>query len=341
MDPVRNPYAPGAGQRPPELAGRDDELAAFEVVLERVSPRPAGPLDRAHRPARRRQDRTCSTQPAALRSVVAGAGGKLEARPDQPLRWPLAAALHVAIRELSGVPSSESRHVLGVLKSFAQRRRRAGSRHKGDVGPDGGRSADRRGRGSRASMSRRSSAGQIPATSEIDLVELLVDIAGLAAGSGRGVALFIDEMQDVGPQDVSRAVRGLPRTVPATAAARPRRRRVCRTSRSVLAASKSYSERLFRYHRIDRLDRGAADARAALPARDEDADFDDEALEAMYAATSGYPYFIQAYGKVAWDVAPRSPDHRRRRQGRRTPGRSRARRGFLRIPVRARHSGRA
>ena len=38
MDPVRNPYAPGAGQRPPELAGRDRELAAFEVVLERVSP---------------------------------------------------------------------------------------------------------------------------------------------------------------------------------------------------------------------------------------------------------------------------------------------------------------
>ena len=37
MDPIRNPYAPGAGQRPPELAGRDQELAAFDVVLERVS----------------------------------------------------------------------------------------------------------------------------------------------------------------------------------------------------------------------------------------------------------------------------------------------------------------
>ena len=37
MDPIRNPYAPGAGQRPPELAGRDEQLAAFEVVLERVA----------------------------------------------------------------------------------------------------------------------------------------------------------------------------------------------------------------------------------------------------------------------------------------------------------------
>ena len=37
MDPVRNPYAPGAGQRPPELAGRDAELSAFDVVLERIA----------------------------------------------------------------------------------------------------------------------------------------------------------------------------------------------------------------------------------------------------------------------------------------------------------------
>jgi len=37
MDPVRNPYAPGAGQRPPELAGRDTELSAFDVVLERIA----------------------------------------------------------------------------------------------------------------------------------------------------------------------------------------------------------------------------------------------------------------------------------------------------------------
>src|SRR6478609_5666888 len=39
MDPVRNPYAPGAGQRPPELAGRDIELSAFDVVLERMGHR--------------------------------------------------------------------------------------------------------------------------------------------------------------------------------------------------------------------------------------------------------------------------------------------------------------
>jgi hypothetical protein len=76
---------------------------------------------------------------------------------------------------------------------------------------------------------------------------------------------------------------------------------------AVLSASKSYSERLFRYARIDRLDRPAADRALRAPAIDEDADWSDDALAEMYAATTGYPYFVQAYGKAAWDVAPRSP----------------------------------
>jgi hypothetical protein len=75
----------------------------------------------------------------------------------------------------------------------------------------------------------------------------------------------------------------------------------------VLSASKSYSERLFRYSRIDRLERTAADAALELPAEEEGAGFTSEALEAMYAATGGYPYFIQAYGKAVWDLAPASP----------------------------------
>ena len=87
MDPVRNPYAPGAGQRPPELAGRDEQLAAFDVTLERV----------AHgRPERsvvltglRGVGKTVLLN--ALRSAAVRADwgtGKLEARPDQPLRRP-------------------------------------------------------------------------------------------------------------------------------------------------------------------------------------------------------------------------------------------------------------
>ena len=35
MDPVRNPFAPGAGTPPPELAGRDEVLEAARIALER------------------------------------------------------------------------------------------------------------------------------------------------------------------------------------------------------------------------------------------------------------------------------------------------------------------
>ena len=113
-------------------------------------------------------------------------------------------------------------------------------------------------------------------------------------------------MQDIGPDDVSAlcaacheiSQQGLPLVV--VGAGLPH-------VPAVLSAAKSYSERLFRFARIDRLERAAADVALQVPAREEDADFTDDALAAMYRATGGYPYFVQAYGKVAWDVAPRSP----------------------------------
>src|SRR6476620_1933235 len=141
---------------------------------------------------------------------------------------------------------------------------------------------------------------------EIDLVELLTDLGGLAADRGLGVAVFIDEMQDLGPDDVSAlcaacheiSQSGLPLIV--VGAGLPH-------LPAVLSAAKSYSERLFGYQRIDRLDRDAADLALRVPAEAEEASYDEEALAALYSATGGYPYFIQAYGKTVWDLAPRSP----------------------------------
>jgi hypothetical protein len=293
VDPVRNPYAPGAGQRPPELAGRDAELKAFDVVLERVS---------RGRPERsvvltglRGVGKTVLLNAMRSAAVRRGWGtGKLEARPDQPLRRPLAAALHLAIRELASKHKDEERHVLGVLKAFAQREPRASKPSK---------VSDRWQPGIDVpAVSGRADSGDI----EIDLVELLADVAGLAADAGSGVAIFIDEMQDLMPDDVSAlcaschevSQQGSPLVV--VGAGLPH-------LPAVLSASKSYSERLFRYARIDRLERDAADAALRRPARDEDADFTDDALDVMYASTAGYPYFVQAYGKVAWDVAPATP----------------------------------
>ena len=288
MDPIRNPYAPGAGQRPPELAGRDAELAAFDVLLERVS---------RGRPERsvvltglRGVGKTVLLNALRSSAVRRGWGtGKLEARPDQSIRRPLAGALHLAVRELSGGNRDEAAHVLGVVKSFAQREAGAKGR-QWQPGIDV------------PAVPGRADSGDI----EIDLVELFSDIAGLAGDSGHGVAVFVDELQDLGPDDVSAlcaacheiSQRSLPLVV--VGAGLPH-------LPTVLSASKSYSERLFRYARIDRLDRAAHDLALQAPAREEDAAFTDDALAAMYEATGGYPYFVQAYGKVAWDVAPRSP----------------------------------
>ena len=291
MDPIRNPYAPGAGQRPPELAGRDEQLRAFEVVLERVA------RDRPERSliltGLRGVGKTVLLNALRSSAVRTGWGtGKLEARPDQRLRRPLSSALHTAVRELGHPQSEDVEHVLGVIKSFAQR----------DAGHDA-KLRDRWNPGIDAPAVRgRADSGDI----EIDLVELLSDVGGLASDVGKGVAVFIDEMQDLGPDDVSALCAScheigqasLPVIV--VGAGLPH-------LPAVLSASKSYSERLFRYQRIDRLDREAADHALSAPAKEEGAEFTPEALEAMFAATGGYPYFIQAYGKEVWEQAPRSP----------------------------------
>jgi hypothetical protein len=297
MDPVRNPYAPGAGQRPPELAGRDTELSAFDVVLERI----------AHgRPERslvltglRGVGKTVLLNQLRSAAITRGWGtGKIEARPDQSLRRPVSSALHMALRELGPRHGDQESvaEVLGVVKAFAQR---------GSAGPDGAtaRVRDRWQPGIDVpAATGRADSGDM----EIDLVELLSDAAGVAADIGSGIALFIDEMQDVQPDDVSAicaachelSQQGAPLIV--VGAGLPH-------LPAVLSASKSYSERLFRYLRIDRLERDAADRALIAPAEREGVAFEQAALDALYDAADGYPYFVQAYGKVTWDVAASSP----------------------------------
>ncbi|MDY7084017.1 MAG: ATP-binding protein [Actinomycetota bacterium] len=293
MDPVRNPYAPGAGQRPPELAGRDRELDAFDVVLERI--------------ARGRPERSLvltglrgvgkTVLLNTLRSAAIGrlwGTGKIEARPDQSLRRPVSAALHMAIRELAPHHRDPERvdDVLAVLKAFALRANDGSAKLRDrwspgiDVPPARG----------------RADSGDI----EIDLVELFTDAASLATDVGTGIALFIDEMQDLGPADVSALCAachelsqlGAPLIV--VGAGLPH-------LPAVLSAAKSYSERLFRYQRIDRLDRVAADFALCAPAAREGVEYEAKALDLLYEKSGGYPYFVQAYGKATWDHAPQSP----------------------------------
>lgn len=297
MDPVRNPYAPGAGQRPPELAGRDRELQQFGVVLERVA---AGRPDRSLvLSGLRGVGKTVLLN--ALRSLAvqrAWGTGKLEARPDQSLRLPLAQALHAALREVAHRHRDQERveEVTGVLKAFALRatlEERKGARATGSRWQPPTEVAAVKGRADSGDL-------------ELDLVELFTDAGSLARDLGVGIALFVDEMQDVATDELAAlcgacheiSQQGAPLVV--VGAGLPH-------LPAALAASKSYAERLFRYVAVDRLPREMAERAWTLPAAEEDATYEREALEELYRLTDGYPYFVQAYGKVVWDTALGSP----------------------------------
>jgi len=292
VDPIRNPYAPGAGQRPPELAGRDRELQQFEVTLERVA---------AGRPERsmvlsglRGVGKTVLLNALRGQAVRRAWGtGKIEARPDQSIRIPIAQAVHAAVREVAHRHRDPDRvdEVAGVLKSFALRtgvEDRKGFRWTPPTDI--------------LAAKGRADSGDL----ELDLVELFVDVATLAGDLGVGIALFIDEMQDISTPELAAlcgacheiSQQGAPLVV--VGAGLPH-------LPVALAASKSYAERLFRYASVDRLPREMADRAWRLPAAEEGVDFEDDALDELYRLTDGYPYFVQAYGKVTWDAAVGSP----------------------------------
>ena len=208
-----------------------------------------------------------------LRSLAIRAGwgaGKIEARPEADLRRPLSAALHRAgprpRRPRTTTPDRVD-EVLGILKAFALR-----------SSPDGAKLRDRWQPGIDVAVrSGRADSGDI----EIDLVELFTEVAALAADVGTGVAILIDEMQDLRPDDVSALCAACHELSQSRAplvvvgAGLPH-------LPAVLSASKSYSERLFRYSRIGQLDREDADFALLAPAEREDATFDADALDALF-----------------------------------------------------------
>ena len=292
MDPIRNPYAPGAGQRPPELAGRDRELAQFDVTLERVA---------AGRPERsmvvsglRGVGKTVLLNALRGQAVKRAWGtGKIEARPEQSVRLPIAQAVHAAVREVAHRHRDPERvdAVAGVLKAFALRtelKDRKGIRWNPPTDVPATRG--------------RADSGDL----ELDLVELFTDVAELARDLGVGVGLFVDEMQDVTSPELA-ALCGAVHEISQQSAPLVVVGAGLPHLPVALAASKSYAERLFRYVAVDRLSREMADRAWLRPAAEEGVDYEQDALDELYALTDGYPYFVQAYGKVTWDVAVRSP----------------------------------
>ncbi len=289
MDSLRNPFAPGAGTPPPELAGREEILRKAEIALGRT---------RLGRPSK-------SLLLIGLRGV-----GKtvllnriqdianeqkyraifLEADENKGLASILVPAIRSLLLSLDRFEnvSEHVKHALRVLKSFAGALKvRYGEIEIGlDIDPERG-SAD---------------SGDL----EADLPELFAVVAQAAVDRNTTIAIIIDEMQYLDEIELSALIKAIHRIAqrqfPLVLIGAGLPQLVGLTGRA-----KSYAERLFEFPDVGALE--AADARNALeePVRRENVTFEKRALEEIIRVTQGYPYFLQEWGYHSWELAPNSP----------------------------------
>lgn len=289
MSPIANPYAPGAGTPPPELAGRQDMLESMRIATERI---------RAGRPAK-------SLLMVGLRGVGktvlldrmrndAEAAGlhtlRIEAPEGRSLPALLAPQLRQALLRLSRLEQARElgRRALQALAGFAKslKLKYADIEVGIDFDPEPG-LADN---------------GDL----EHDLQALLEAAGETARGAATALILFIDELQYVEEDQMAALITALHRVaqrqlplmlIGAGLPQLPGR----------MGRAKSYAERLFDFPRIGPLDAAAARNAIALPARQQQVEFVPAALERIVQETQGYPYFLQEWGKHVWDVASASP----------------------------------
>lgn len=139
-----------------------------------------------------------------------------------------------------------------------------------------------------------------------DLTDLLVALGEAVQEENTGVVFLFDEMQFLESVEFEALIAALHKTVqrrlPITLAGAglPQIPRLA-------GEAKSYAERLFRFPTIGRLSDAEAKEALVAPARALGVEFQDEAAAAVVAYTEGYPYFLQEYGKIAWDFSPSPP----------------------------------
>jgi AAA ATPase domain len=279
VDPRQNPYAPGAGTRPPALTGRDREIDAYEILIDRLARGTAGQ----------------SMIITGLRGV--GKTVLLNTLEDVTLDrgW---VAIQREFDEESSLPALVARSARRALndlkpaKALAERLRttlgglgtftlKDPAGYELSYTPAGGTSTEALGE---------------------DFTDLLVALGEAAAEKSRGVAFLFDEAQFVPPEEFGPFVIGLHRlnqkALPVTcvAAGLP-------SLPALAGEAKSYAERLFVYPRIDQLARPDAETALTEPASRAGVVWEPAALRRVCAETAGYPYFLQQYGKYIWDAA--------------------------------------
>lgn len=287
MDPVRNPFAPGAGSQPPELAGRQEIIVAAETALQRVLL--GKPAQSQMLLGLRGVGKTVLLN--RIEQIAEGHGyiaSFIEAPEDRKLVDLLYPRVHQALRKLSLTEAARatSHSALKALRSFAAAFKISVGDFEVSVDPEAG-VAD---------------SGNL----EYDLTDLFVAVGEAAKAGGRGWVLLIDEVQYLSSAELGALIvaihrinqKGLPVLVfgaglPAIAA--------------LSGDAKSYAERLFVFPMVDAL--APEDAANAIrqPIAEEGESISDDTLTRVVDLTQGYPYFLQEWGYQLWNAADASP----------------------------------
>lgn len=286
MDRVRNPFNPGAGSRPPLLVGRNREIEAMNVAVQRLA---LGRFERSVllKGLRGVGKTVLLNEFGRIASAQGWVHAHLEATEDVTLARAVASLTRRVLLELSVLGRARARasQALGALRSFIKVHVPMG----GDAG------------------SLVIDFDAVPGLADSgdldsDLSGLFVEVGEAAQAAGKGVLLTIDELQYLSRNDLANLIIGLHRVsqlglpLLVAGAGLP-------SLPGLAGEARSYAERLFRYSDIGSLN--ADDAREAIikPVEAEGANWDRDAVEQVIADTQGYPYFLQEFGKQAWNVA--------------------------------------
>jgi hypothetical protein len=289
MDPRVNPYAPGAGTPPPELAGRAELIEETQIALDRI---------RAQRAARssifyglRGVGKTVLLNKLRREAEAAEfAVVPVEAPEDRSLPALLVPALRAALLRLERGGGAKAK-ALAALRALAGFVRAMKIKYDDievglDVEPDRG-VAD---------------SGDL----EADLKDVFRALGEAARERDTAMVVLVDELQYVAEPELAALIMachaaaqdelpvallgaGLPQLL------------------GLMGKAKSYAERLFRFVHVDSLDEVAAKEALEVPAAREGVDYSPEAIAVILEQTRGYPYFLQEWGRHAWDLALQSP----------------------------------
>ena len=283
MDPLQNPFSPGAGAPPPELVGRDPILEEARILVGRIlnkkteqnllltGLRGVGKTVLLNEIIRQAQTNGCQ--------VIA-----IEASEGKSLGSALAPLLKKTFYTLDRLEGRKD----AVRKGLVALRNFIGTIkiNIGDLGLD------------IEPLSGIADTGDM----EVDLIDLFECAAQAAEEKGSAIVLVIDEIQYLSAKELGALIMALhamqQRSLPFAliGAGLP-------TLPGLAGNAKSYAERLFRFPSIGALSRNDLETALAVPFKASRVDIEKAALDEIYATTLGYPYFVQEWGYQLWNQA--------------------------------------